>query len=439
MVAGLQKLNIQTNKSSAKAAIANNLRAQSSATSATSYGIFARRTAIGTGLIFNNKAYNSDTIMSIRHLMNNNRAIMLANQPPHKCNNSSGNSTMNKFAAAMMATNMLTQMTAQTMEAVKDMKGTSKTTGTGKKKDTNTTNNTNNTDTNLVNSNVSSSLQDLTKQVETANKKVATFSDNYSNTKGISDVNTSITDIKALLQSAGVRDVNIPDITISSLIFTANSSLDELDNGLETIQNTDIASVDTLSGSLGEAISKIDNQLRILNSDTNNAATNTEKIRQLQSAKSKLETLREVQLPELKSNLTKQKDNLTTIRKEKATSMDKLYNQAQTDDKQIGTNNENLQNLQTKIQQETNDKKKKKLIKQYNNLAASNKVLQTNLQKLGNDIQNSNGDKLSLTNLSKAIVDNYQDQSSTSAVAQNLRRPTLNNALFSNDDGTSLA
>ena len=160
---------------------------------------------------------------------------------------------------------------------------------------------------------------------------------------------------------------------------------------------------------MGSAISSIDEQLRALSEDTEHRAENATKISQLQSAKAKLETLRDTQLPELKTNLTAQKDKLSGIRTEKADAMDKVYAQAQADDTKIGENNTEMTRLKGEIEKETDDKKKKKLIDKYNGLADANKALQTGLKGLPSGTVNSKNETLTLNNMNGAMVEHYTE------------------------------
>lgn len=110
---GLAKLNTQSStlgSASFKATTANKLA--SSTRSGQSYGIMAQRSAVGTGAIFNVKRYNSASISAQRHALNDNRTVVKNNNvigtpvAPHTC---SGNNGMNKYAAALAVTGMLTK------------------------------------------------------------------------------------------------------------------------------------------------------------------------------------------------------------------------------------------------------------------------------------------------------------------------------------------
>ena len=108
---GLAKLNMKNNSlgsASFKVATANKL----STSTRTGFGIMAQRTKVGSGTIFNVKAYNSDSISANRHALNDNRTIIRNNNfvgvPYHTENNS-----MNKYAAALAVTSMLAQTLGQ--------------------------------------------------------------------------------------------------------------------------------------------------------------------------------------------------------------------------------------------------------------------------------------------------------------------------------------
>lgn len=395
---GVQKLNIPKLQSP-KASIAANLGSASRSTGV-SYGIFAQRTLTGSGIHLNNRMFNGASISATRHALNDNRMALFNNiGMPHHCNHNQGNTTMNKFMAGMMAMNMLAQMGAQTAAIIKEAKAEKP--DKPDKKDGLGDGPAKTTQPKLLN--------DLNKLVTEANTKVSDFNAGYANTKGLSQAQQSITDVKALLSQVGINNVNISEISLSELNLTTASSLADIDAAIETIQNKDIASIDTLSGNLGSAISSIDEQLRTLSADTEHRAENATKISQLQSAKAKLETLRDTQLPELKTNLTAQKEKLSGIRTEKAEAMDKVYAQAQADDTKIGENNTEMTRLKGEIEKETDDKKKKKLIDKYNGLADANKGLQTGLKGLPSGTVNSKNETLTLNNINGAMVEHYTE------------------------------
>ena len=392
---GMPKLNMPK-AASPKAAIAANLGSASRSTGV-SYGIFAQRTLTGSGIHLNNRIFNGASISATRHALNDNRMALFNNVGmPHHCNHNQGNTTMNKFMAGMMAMNMMAQLSAQTMKTINEAKAAKadKADGSGNSP---------------AKSTQPKTLNDLNKLVTAANTKVGDFNADYAQTKGLSQAQQSITDVKALLSQAGINNVQLSDIQLSELNLTTASSLADIDAAIETIQNTDIASIDTLSGNLGSAISSIDEQLRTLSADTEHRAENATKISQLQSAKAKLETLRDTQLPELKTNLTAQKEKLSGIRTEKAEAMDKVYAQAQADDAKIGENNTEMTRLKQEIAAETDDKKKKKLIDKYNGLADANKALQTGLKGLPSSTVNSKNEPLTLNNMNGAMVEHYTE------------------------------
>lgn len=146
---GLQKLNIPQNRANSstsrtsanssdlKHVAARNMSNASRATGATSYGIFAQRSKVGSGGIFNIKTFYGDSIAAQRRYLNSNIPVIDNNfYGNQKCSGSDNG--MNKFMAGMMAANMLAQLGAQTADAVKSMKGTSSVKGS---KNTNNSNN----------------------------------------------------------------------------------------------------------------------------------------------------------------------------------------------------------------------------------------------------------------------------------------------------------
>lgn len=398
MTPGIQKLNIQQNRS-AKQAIATNLGSKPRSTGGVSYGIFGQRSTTGLGLHLTNRGFNSQGMSDLRHSLNDNRTMLFNNIGKlHHCNHNDGNNTMNKFMAGMMAMNMMAQLGAQTVDAVNSAKAS--------KADKSNKSDVVDVDSSKTKTKAKD-LKDLNKQLTDVNKKVEDFTDDYAKTKGLSDVQTSITDVKALLNQAGISDISLSELNLSELNLMKGSLLTEIDTAINTIQNTDISAIDTFSGNLGSVISNIDTQLQQLSADKSNAATNASKINQLQSAKAKLETLRDSQLPKLKTNLTQQKTELEAIKKEKADAMDNVYNQAKADDDKIGENNTEMTKLQSEISKETDDKKKKKLIDKYNGLADANKALQSGLQMHTSPIVDSRGNSYSLQNVNSANITHY--------------------------------
>ena len=120
---GLPKLNMQKTtlgSASFKSNTANKL----ASSTRTGYGIMAQRSKVGTGAIFNVKAYNSDSISAQRHALNDNRTIIRNNNivgTPIAANTFSSNNSMNKYAAALAITGMLTQ----TLGSLTSIKGSS--------------------------------------------------------------------------------------------------------------------------------------------------------------------------------------------------------------------------------------------------------------------------------------------------------------------------
>lgn len=119
---GLAKLNTQSTtlgSASFKSTTANKLA--SSTRSGQSYGIMAQRSAVGSGAIFNVKRYNSASISAQRHALNDNRAVIRNNNivAPPTAHNCSGNNSMNKYAAALAITGMLTKTLGSVVSASK--------------------------------------------------------------------------------------------------------------------------------------------------------------------------------------------------------------------------------------------------------------------------------------------------------------------------------
>lgn len=403
------KLNIPkvTSGGSPKAAIAANLSGAKRATG-TSYGIFAQRSMLGSGIQYNNFAYNSAGIADTRRSLNANRPRLFNNVSPHQCNHNGQDNTMNKFMMGMMAMQMLGQMTAQTVDTINSMKSTDKTSNKAKEYGT---------PDNEVKKQPKT-LSELKTALDTANTNVANFNNEYANNPKLSTVNNSITDINVALSAAGVAadlNLDLTAISLTELNLTADSSLADIDTAITNIESKDIAAVDNFSNNITGAISSINAKISELSGDY---ATNQTKIDKLTQARGKLETLRDTQLSELKTDLTTKKDKLSGIRTEKANAMDKVYTQAQADDAKIGANNTEMDKLATEIGKETNQNKKNKLIAKYNNLAADNLKLQTALKALPSETKNSQGETLTLNNVNGAKTENYTAPAAPNQPAQ---------------------
>lgn len=163
---GLTKLNIPNAKTSGnasktggssttnsfKATVAKNLSTASKATgntskgyvlSSTNFGIGAQRSVFGSGIAWNAKAYNGESIGNTRSYLNSYR-LKLGHFWEHSSYNDAVNCNgncngTNKFASAMMAMAMISSLGAQTANAIKSSKSDG---AGGADKSSNTTNTT---------------------------------------------------------------------------------------------------------------------------------------------------------------------------------------------------------------------------------------------------------------------------------------------------------
>lgn len=146
---GLQKLNIPQNtasgsvkrggvnsnalKTTASKGLATTPKATGLAFKTTTtayYGVGAKRSVAGSGALFNAKAYNSDSIGMQRYQLNSNRtriADVWNNPNWANLQKASGNDGMNKFAAGLMAVNMLAGLTAQAIDVANSIKSSGST------------------------------------------------------------------------------------------------------------------------------------------------------------------------------------------------------------------------------------------------------------------------------------------------------------------------
>lgn len=146
-VPGLQKLNISQNtgttrSSGLKQVVAKNISNAKQATGAMSFGIQAQRSSVGTGAIFNPKAFYGPSIAAQRAALNSNRTRVYNNFGDYAYSNVGNNNGMNKFAAGLLAVSALADVSAQIITAAKSPKTTSGTNsieGAGGKDKTSTT------------------------------------------------------------------------------------------------------------------------------------------------------------------------------------------------------------------------------------------------------------------------------------------------------------
>lgn len=121
---GLPKLNLKSNtQASFKSALSSKLA--TTQRSSVSYGIFAQRS--DRSKIYNPKAYLSDSTSATRHALLDNRVKVFNNNVASSCNHTSSTDNSNKYAAALMAMNMLSQTISPLINSKADAKGDVKT------------------------------------------------------------------------------------------------------------------------------------------------------------------------------------------------------------------------------------------------------------------------------------------------------------------------
>lgn len=362
---GLQKLNIpQAKTASPKAAIANNLR---TSTPGASYGIFAQRSLTGSGIHLNNRLFNSPSISATRHALNDNRVVLNNNIgiAPHRCHNTNGNTTMNKFMAGMMAMNMMAQLTAQTVDTIKDIKANNNT-----KKDVNVADDPalKGKDTNQSTSLTSMKSADSSTTLEAAIQK-AQAELNEMPSK-IATAKTELTELqgKSSELKAKYESANTDYETNQNSIKETSGKVNELQTTVDTLKNN----VDSLKA-------------QIQNSQTPeglpgpNTAALLERLKQaenlLKQKETELETTQK-KLEELKEQEPKLKENMLNTKEE------------------YETNIKNIEAKQDEIKQLESDKKslEAEIPKQQKRLAEMQKKEEKELTKVETDITKLQGE-----------------------------------------------
>ena len=314
---GLQKLNIPQNRANSstsrtsanssdlKHVAARNMSNASRATGATSYGIFAQRSKVGSGGIFNIKTFYGDSIAAQRRYLNSNRQVIDNNfYGNQKCSGSDNG--MNKFMAGMMAANMLAQLGAQTADVVKSMKGT------GSTKPTNNT--------------------------EETNSRDKTSGTNTSSTKSLGEMKSA--DNSTALEAALSKAKNDQD-AIPDKINTANSELAQLKgqtDGLKGKYEEAQTTLDKHNKEVSETSAKVNeltNSVGAAEMSYNSAVQHKDYLESQLSkatdivAKNSLEA----QIAKAKNNVKNEKEKLDKLKDDLEKTQDKLNNlNSQTND-----------------------------------------------------------------------------------------------------------
>lgn len=477
---GLTKLNIPR-KTAIKQVAARNVSTASRATGATSFGIFAQRSMAGSGGIFNVKTFNSDSIAAQRRILNSSRQSIERNYyGGHQCSGSDNNNGMNKFMAGMMAVNMLGQLTAQTVDTVKSLKGDGsvKDTGNVDKKGNNGIQGGGKLSKKLGSAKSFGEIESIEKQTD---EKIQNFQTDYSKTgqdtiNGINDLLNG--DAKAGLELAGVS-IDTSSLSLSNLSIDPDN-LSTLDNATETI-NKDIEKAtsfktDTIKSGIDSLVSKSGElQQQIGRLESNKAKTEAAEVEaknngtampspssvelqkqideakkqkeQVDTAKTTLEQKVTGSVDQLIKELGDKQKDIADIKNVKADLADKKYDMAKEQDEQLTSNMKKMDRLEKQINEyrqqalssdaKKSENAKKKLggaISQFNQFVDVMNRLKESISQAGDSsFTNSKGKTYTIKNTS--IDEKYTTSISESSEEGSSQKTAGNIALDSSLSG----
>lgn len=415
--AGLPKLNLATKSISIKSSASSSLSGAQRC--GISYGIMAQRSNTS---IFSPKLAYSNSTSAMRHELNR-KVVINNNMPPIKAQQDNGMSTMEKLMMFASMGSMATQLGKGIADTITELKGS--------KADTS------NNNSNVEGKGDTGTLNDLSKENTKIGKEVADFNAGY---KTLADGNiTKLNDIahkaeyknsenefinsnsKKLFNTEALKtqdlgvsaDTSIPDLKTAA--GTIDKDIQEVEEYLTNLPT--IANIEAENGTLTKGIAELQTQISQLNPNDQNYANQKA---DLEAQKQKLEK-QQKELEKFKSDVIKanslankilediqaQKAEFSKLIQKKEENADKMFKQAQADDKAIGENNKKMEALDTKIKAEKDDTKKQKLIAQYNKLATLNKTLNDSLTTAmsAGDILSSAGAKFKKT--AEAMVNPY--------------------------------
>ena len=438
--AGLPKLNLATKSISIKSSASSSLSGAQRC--GISYGIMAQRSNTS---IFSPKLAYSNSTSAMRHELNR-KVVINNNMPPIKAQQDNGMSTMEKLMMFASMGSMATQLGKGIANTITELKGS--------KADTS------NNNSNVDGKGSTGSLADLSKENTKVNGQINKFGQDYSKIakENVDAINSGLDKFKSNKNTSkylNSLDTNV--LANQDLGLTDKSSLDEITTAGQTITKdigevqSFVQNVNTVLGEVATGLQSVNGQIAGLEGNTNRTPEENQKLTELKQEKKDLEDLQK----ELKNNvlreatsleekLQKESGNLTKLADEKKQVMDKMYAQAQADDKAIGENNKKMQALDTKIKAEKDDTKKQKLIAQYNKMAGLNKGLAESLKAAG-EIKSAAGTPFSATNLAEAKVEPYPTDGTTAgsqnsrASAQILQHSAGNQNITSSNNSFMLA
>jgi len=427
--AGLPKLNLATKSISIKSSASSSLSGAQRC--GISYGIMAQRSNTS---IFSPKLAYSNSTSAMRHELNR-KVVINNNMPPIKAQQDNGMSTMEKLMMFASMGSMATQLGKGIANTITELKGS--------KADTS------NNNSNVDGKGSTGSLADLSKENTKVNGKINKFGQDYSKIakENVDAINSGLGKFKSNENTS--RYLNGLDTSVlanQDLGLSETSTLDDISTAAQTITKdigdvqSFVQNVNTALGGVANGLQSVNGQIAGLEGNTNRTPEQESQLDKLKQEKKDLEELQK----ELKNNVLKEatsleeklqneSGNLTKLADEKKQVMDKMYAQAQADDKAIGENNKKMEALDTKIKAEKDDTKKQKLIAQYNKMAGLNKGLADSLKAAG-EIKSAAGTKFNATNSDGAKVEPYPTDGTSGGAVNDVASSQILNRSFSSNN-----
>ncbi len=427
MTPGIQKLNIQQNRS-AKQAIATNLGSKPRSTGGVSYGIFAQRSTTGLGLHLTNRGFNTSGMSALRHSLNDNRT-MLFNNIGHVHHNQQvgGGNSMNKYMAAMMAMKMFGELGGTVAAAIRGSKTDAP---TSKRTDAPVENQeqvvssgnpqvNNNGNTNQYN-NIKTSLADNTSQIKNLAGEVNNF-DEGTNQK-IKNLFNSGSKALEGLTLAGLNVDSIANINLTDVNLGDDPSFNDIKSAAQTIENnvkTYQTKIDNIQGHITSCETKKGNiQRDIGNIQSNTMLTSEQKQQQIQELQNQMNQIEAAisalkqakqEVENDKKELEQKKDQMNQLKEQKENLLNQRHDLAEKDNEELTKLNTQKNKLKGEIDglrgKAYSAKDKEKLnnkIKEFNNIITQMQGLYTSLKSLGlTSVTKADGsDAVDLGNLS---------------------------------------
>lgn len=382
---GLQPLKIQQNNkdntsragstpTTLKASVSQSLANAQRATGGVSYGIMAQRTAVGSGVIFSVKQFNSNSIAMQRDLLNANRVRVNNNIVAPKAHNCSGSS--NKFEDALAVMQILNKFGALATAKTDKSSGTKQPDGAGGTK--------------------TSDLSGILSQLNSA--------------KTSGDVESALTSIKGKLATIEtetpklqkeVEDAKANEEQAKTNLKTTNESIDNEKQNVQKQEGqinklgSQISSLETTIGDISKKILDVDTQIaKAMGAKQDTSALESQK-RSLEALKEQKETeLSEIK--QKKANAEKSKSDSEAKLKDLNANKEKYTKELQDSGKTVKESQAKLEKMQTQKNELENAKTsaEKKLETQSKKDGNSLKSMKNKLDGYANDFaKETNTDK----------------------------------------------